>query len=307
MFSSVNLRASARCGTVHASRRRCPCPEVTCVPDSPGRPPRARRQSCCTPIPLRAQQTLNFSVGEFSVRGEDARVDGDVLVANRDIFLFDFNDFNSPSIGAEWLVPLGDYLEVGAGIGFTTRTVPTRSTTTSSGRTARRSSRSSSCASCRSRRPCACCRSAATARSSRTSAAASASTTGATARPAISSTSRCRGARSSATATSASGTAVGPVAVFGARVPMGKRHVGGEVRYQKAEGDLDERDFLGPKIDLGGFHYVGDVRGSASRGGRRDVASDGGSGSRVERFAGTAHVPPSQTRSKPSSNRGKAR
>jgi hypothetical protein len=46
------------------------------------------------------------------------------------------------------------------------------------------------------------------------------------------------------------------VAVFGARVPMGKVAVGGEVRYQKAEADLDERDFLGPKLDLGGFYYV---------------------------------------------------
>ena len=64
-----------------------------------------------------------------------------------------------------------------------------------------------------------------------------------------------------------SGTAVGPVAVFGARVPMGNVSIGGEVRYQKAEGDLDERDFLGPKLDLGGFHYVG-RSGSASEDGR---------------------------------------
>jgi hypothetical protein len=45
------------------------------------------------------------------------------------------------------------------------------------------------------------------------------------------------------------------VAVFGARFPIGNATMGGEVRYQKAEGDLDTRDFLGPKIDLGGFHY----------------------------------------------------
>ena len=32
--------------------------------------------------------------------------------------------------------------------------------------------------------------------------------------------------------------------------------IGGEVRYQQAEGDLDELDFLGPKIDLGGFSYL---------------------------------------------------
>ncbi len=72
-----------------------------------------------------AQQTLNFSVGAFTVRGEDARVDGDVLVANRDVFLFDFSDFTILSLGAEWLVPIGDYLEAGAGIGFASRGVPT--------------------------------------------------------------------------------------------------------------------------------------------------------------------------------------
>ena len=33
--------------------------------------------------PVAAQQTLNFSLGYFTVRGEDARVEGDVLNANR--------------------------------------------------------------------------------------------------------------------------------------------------------------------------------------------------------------------------------
>ena len=72
-----------------------------------------------------AQQSLNFSVGYFTVRGEDARVDGDVLVENRDVYLFDFSDFNTGSFGAEWVAPLGDFLEVGAGIEFTSRGVDT--------------------------------------------------------------------------------------------------------------------------------------------------------------------------------------
>jgi hypothetical protein len=54
----------------------------------------------------------------------------------------------------------------------------------------------------------------------------------------------------------ASGTTIGPVAVFGARGPVGRGTIGVEVRYQKAEGDLDTRDFLGDKIDLGGFHVL---------------------------------------------------
>ena len=75
----------------------------------------ADRRSVQRATPRSRNRALNFSLGYFTVRGEDARVDGDVLVANRDLFLFDFNDFNSVSLGAEWLAPLGDYLEVGAG------------------------------------------------------------------------------------------------------------------------------------------------------------------------------------------------
>lgn len=74
--------------------------------------------------PAAAQQTVNLSLGYFAVRGEDARVDDDVLNENLNFFAFDINDFNTVSIGGEWLVPLGNYLEAGAGIGFTRRTVP---------------------------------------------------------------------------------------------------------------------------------------------------------------------------------------
>jgi hypothetical protein len=70
-----------------------------------------------------AQQTLNFSLGLFTPRGEDARVEGDVLDADRTFLAFDVRDFNSASVGAEWLVPLGNWFEAGAGIGFSRRTV----------------------------------------------------------------------------------------------------------------------------------------------------------------------------------------
>jgi hypothetical protein len=74
--------------------------------------------------PAAAQQTLNFTLGYFAVRGEDARVDHDVLVDNRNFREFEISDFNTGSIGVEWLVPLGDYLEAGAGASFSRRTVP---------------------------------------------------------------------------------------------------------------------------------------------------------------------------------------
>lgn len=70
-----------------------------------------------------AQQTLNFSLGYFTLRGEDARTEGDVLNANRTFLAFDLADFNGPSIGTEWLVPLGNFVEAGAGVSFSRRTV----------------------------------------------------------------------------------------------------------------------------------------------------------------------------------------
>jgi hypothetical protein len=75
------------------------------------------------PATASAQQTFNFSLGVFTPRGEDARVAGDVLNANRSFLFFEIDDFTSASIGAEWLVPLGEYFEAGAGIGFSRRTV----------------------------------------------------------------------------------------------------------------------------------------------------------------------------------------
>lgn len=74
--------------------------------------------------PASAQQTVNFSLGYFTVKGEDARVQGDVLVANRGFLAFDVRDFNGAAVGAEWLVPFGRFFEGGVGVGFTRRTVP---------------------------------------------------------------------------------------------------------------------------------------------------------------------------------------
>jgi outer membrane protein W len=84
-------------------------------------------------VPASAQdQALSFSIGYFALRGSDARVAGDVLNANRCIdstsacepLLFEVNDFNNATFGAEWLVGLGDFFEAGAGLGFYQRTVP---------------------------------------------------------------------------------------------------------------------------------------------------------------------------------------
>lgn len=73
--------------------------------------------------PVAAQQTLNLSLGYFTVLGEDARVERDVLNENRNFQAFEISDFDGATVGAEWLLPLGGYLEAGAGVGFSRRTV----------------------------------------------------------------------------------------------------------------------------------------------------------------------------------------
>lgn len=74
---------------------------------------------------LAQQQTVNFTIGGFVPRGEDARVAGDVLVEDRSFLVFDVDEFKSASVGAEWLFPVGSFVEGGASISFTRRTVPT--------------------------------------------------------------------------------------------------------------------------------------------------------------------------------------
>lgn len=205
-----------------------------------------------------AQQTLTLSIGMFSPRGEDARVEGDVLIANRDLFLFDFTDFRSLSLTGEWLVPVGDFVEAGGGIGFTTRTVPTIYDvyTRPDGTEIEQELKLRTVPMSATIRLLPLGRNAAfqpyvgggigviNYRYSETGDFIDFSRAG---RPIY---------RDSYSAT---GNAVGPVAVFGARVPFGNFSVGGEVRYQKADADLDTVDFLGPKLDLGGFHYSATV------------------------------------------------
>ena len=84
--------------------------------------------------PASAQdQAVSFNLGYFALRGADSRVGGDVLNANRCIdstsrcepLLFEVDDFNNVTFGAEWLIGLGEFFEAGAGIGYHQRTVPT--------------------------------------------------------------------------------------------------------------------------------------------------------------------------------------
>ena len=73
-------------------------------------------------------QAIGFNFGYFSVKGFDSRVDGDVLVEDLSqgefSLAFDPKDFSGVTFGGEYLVGLGEYLEAGFGVGYYQHTVP---------------------------------------------------------------------------------------------------------------------------------------------------------------------------------------
>jgi len=75
-----------------------------------------------------AQQSLNLSIGGFVPAGEDSRGDidgGDVLVNNLDFLAFNVKDFKGASFGAEYIVGLTPFIDASLGIAGYRRTVPT--------------------------------------------------------------------------------------------------------------------------------------------------------------------------------------
>jgi opacity protein-like surface antigen len=204
-----------------------------------------------------AQQSLTFSFGGFVVAGEDARVDGDVLVANRDILSFDIDDFAGGSIGIEWLLPVGEFFEAGLGAGFTSRTVPT----VYSDFVNRNGDEIAQDLKLRVAPFTATVRVLPFGRSRAV-------------QPYLGGGIGFFSYRYSEVGDFvdftdrsvfreqfvAKGTETGPVALAGVRFPIGDAwSLGGEVRYQKASADLSD-DFLGTKLDLSGFHYLATVR-----------------------------------------------
>ena len=77
-----------------------------------------------TAMPARAQSTVSFNLGAFYPRSLDARGTGDVLFENLNYLSFDFNAFRGFTFGGDFLYPLGDFFEVGAGIGYYSESVP---------------------------------------------------------------------------------------------------------------------------------------------------------------------------------------
>jgi opacity protein-like surface antigen len=72
--------------------------------------------------------TVNFTIGYFFLKGIESRVPEDVLLnnlQNQHPLLFEIEDFNSFAVGGEYLFGLGRHIEAGVGVGFSQRTVPT--------------------------------------------------------------------------------------------------------------------------------------------------------------------------------------
>lgn len=209
--------------------------------------------------PALAQQTLNFNFGYFSVRGEDARVDRDgerdrdVLLANREFLTFEIDEFSGGTAGVEWLIPLGNYVEAGAGVGYYRRTVPSVYTDfqANNGTEIAQDLR---------------LRIIPTALTFRVLPLGQSSAF----QPYVGAGLGIYNWRYSETGDFidfgsvnqrvirgsfvASGTETAPMALAGIRFAGDSLSVGGEVRYQKAEGELGE-DFAADTIDLGGWIY----------------------------------------------------
>jgi hypothetical protein len=201
----------------------------------------------------RAQQTLNLSLGYFTPRGEDARAQGDVLNENLTFLTFDLSEFNGASVGAEWLMPFGEYVEGGIGISFSRRTVASVYTDyiDDDGTEIDQDLR---------------LRLVPLAFTIRLTPLGRASVV----QPYVGAGLGIVNWRYSESGEFvdfgaggmifrdqfvANGSQVGPVVVGGIRFGSDTVSAGGEVRYHAAEADLDEGLFAGPRIDLGGWTY----------------------------------------------------
>jgi Outer membrane protein beta-barrel domain len=89
-----------------------------------------------SPAPAQAQITrvsssssdkhnaVGITVGGFFLKPLDSRVNDDVLLIDHDSLAFDIKDFNGPSVSGEWLIGFGNFLEGGLSAGYYQRAVP---------------------------------------------------------------------------------------------------------------------------------------------------------------------------------------
>jgi hypothetical protein len=211
------------------------------------------------PQPSDAQQSVTVYLGGFSPRGLDSRADGDVLLNNlfrgEYSLIYDFDAFDSFTFGGEWLVALGQYLEAGVGLGYYRDTVPSeyaylvdddlrpifqeltlRLTPLAATVRVLPFGRNAAVQPYLGGGVCICFW--------RYSEVGEFVGTDAF------------GDFVFQDRFTATGAAVGPIALGGLRFPMGPWDLGGELRYHWAEGDLPEDQFIDPVIDLSGASFL---------------------------------------------------
>jgi hypothetical protein len=203
--------------------------------------------------PSEGKQTINFYVGYFAMKGIESRVTDDVLVADLTSgqpLAFLIKDFNGAPFGGEWLFGIGRNFEAGVGLGYFQRSVPSvyANVTHSNGAEIFQELKLKMVPVTFTARFLPLPR-------------------GSSVEPyfggglvAI----RWRYSEAGEFVDDqggifpavfvGDGTDVGPIVLGGVRFPFGPMVAGGEVRWQKVEGSgLPTPDFLGTKIDLGGW------------------------------------------------------
>ena len=202
-------------------------------------------------------QAIGFTLGGFFPKGEDSRVTGDVLFRDLDDLVFEVKDFAGGSVSGEWLFALGDFVEAGVGAGFYQRTVPSvyRDVVNDNGSEIEQDLKLRMVPFTATVRFLPFGRSGGL-------------------QPYIGGGVAIINYRYSEAGEfvdftdrsvfrdtfAASGTATGPTVLGGVRVPLGAWDFGGEVRWQRAKGDLpSDLGFAGDKIDLGGWNYLATI------------------------------------------------
>jgi hypothetical protein len=205
-------------------------------------------------VPSYAQQSINFYAGGFVPTAEDARSHDDVLWNNLDFLAFNVKDFHGGTAGVEYLVGLNEFVDAGLGVGVYQRTVPSvySRLVNSNGSEIEQDLKLRTVPFTATVRFLPLGRSAGI-------------------EPYIGggvALVNFRYSESGEFVDSAdssifrdtfvgTGTATGATILGGLRVPIDAWSLGGEVRWQKALGDLPASEgFAGSKIDLGGWNYL---------------------------------------------------
>jgi len=211
------------------------------------------------PSTSNAQQSVNFYLGGFVPPALHDRDFDDVLLNNYDFLFFDPGRFHGVTVGAEWLFPLGEHFDGGLGISFYSQTVPSTyaNVVDFDGSEIRQN------LGLRIVPFTATVRYLPIGRRDAFEPYVGGGVGVLAFRYKESGrfvdfddnnfifTDEFRG----------SGAATGPLILGGARFPVGAVSIGGEIRYQWAEGDLPtDQGFAGQTIDLSGFSYLATVK-----------------------------------------------